>query len=300
MPRNPHRLDAYANKSSSFKLQASSNFLARRFLHLTPQAQGPNNWPLLNLDDTQTWLDASICRGRHSRKRGTECGMLQSCRETGGLTVSLIHAAETFTTGFVVLLNTPPRSDVPRYQTQLPKQTATRRTTTWRQQERDTSTSLCTTSVSGFDYHHSCLSISPLHLFTRGSRTLPSPNHRSLRPSKLSAQSTLTGEVLTNSKVECGRLAAGSDRASYLPSLNSHKATPHTQVQRGSSTLVIATVIFVGGDDVHDTPAWHFSSSHPSQAIVLSLAANNDDDGDSPHPTCRPSPSVMPSLLSDN
>ncbi|PBK81207.1 hypothetical protein ARMGADRAFT_1171510 [Armillaria gallica] len=89
-------------------------------------------------------------------------------------TAAVFYTAETFTTGFVVLSNTPPRSNVARYQTQLPKQTATRRTTIRRQRERDTSPSLRTTSASGFDHHHSCLSISPLHLFTRGSRTLPS------------------------------------------------------------------------------------------------------------------------------
>ncbi|PBK85134.1 hypothetical protein ARMGADRAFT_1087802 [Armillaria gallica] len=33
---------------------------------------------------------------------------------------------------------------------------------------------------------------------------------------------------------ECGRLAVGSDRASYLPGFDSDKATPRTHVQRGS------------------------------------------------------------------
>ncbi len=42
------------------------------------------------------------------------------------------------------------------------------------QRERVTLSSLHTTSASSFDHHHSCLTISPLHLFTRGFRTFPS------------------------------------------------------------------------------------------------------------------------------
>ncbi|KAK0431629.1 hypothetical protein EV421DRAFT_1742977 [Armillaria borealis] len=90
-----------------------------RWLLLGEQARHPQRWPLLNLNEAQTWFDASTCRGWPKRKLRTECGILQAER---GLTVlsaswlpcstppklSKTNISPSNTHGFAVLSTMPP------------------------------------------------------------------------------------------------------------------------------------------------------------------------------------------------
>ncbi|PBK85093.1 hypothetical protein ARMGADRAFT_1087763 [Armillaria gallica] len=98
MPRNPHRLDAYANKSSSFKPRLTSWRGDSSTLH-------PN-------EEARSILQA---------ERGTA---VLSTSWYSSPKVAVFYATETFTTGFIVLPTTPLRSNFPKYEAQLPKQTA--------------------------------------------------------------------------------------------------------------------------------------------------------------------------------
>ncbi len=156
----PHKA---SQRSSSGRLRKQNLSLHASFDFLAPRSSTwhPQRWSLLNvvnLNNAQTWFDASTCGGWHDRKRGTECGMLQALREMGGLIVSLstspilislnsfiditgIHRqlpcstppklfktniSPSNTIAFAVLPTMPPQSNAPRYETQLSRQAATR------------------------------------------------------------------------------------------------------------------------------------------------------------------------------
>ncbi len=87
-PRSTLRLDAYATKAlpsklqASLKLQASFDFLARRFLNLAPLIMATSQAQAERRSDLVRMAHASTYRGWPKRNRGTECGILQaeSCR----------------------------------------------------------------------------------------------------------------------------------------------------------------------------------------------------------------------------
>ncbi|PBK85130.1 hypothetical protein ARMGADRAFT_1169732 [Armillaria gallica] len=160
------RLDADASKSSS----AQPRFLAWRFLDFAPPtavAPQPNN--------AQTW--SILQGGKGNRAIGVLIHRQLLCFTPPKL--SKTDFLPSNTTACPVLLTMPPRLNVPRYETQLPKKTATSDLRSLSvQQVPQVSTTLCP-------------SLHPLYHKTRSAAPFLAQSTK-LMQSKLSVQPTLT------------------------------------------------------------------------------------------------------------
>ncbi|PBK85054.1 hypothetical protein ARMGADRAFT_1087738 [Armillaria gallica] len=195
-PRSPPRV---ANKSSSSK---PDFFLARRFLDFAPPTLATPQ-PERSSDLVRI-ADASTCRGWSKRKcfAGGErvdraIVVLSTYRSP---TVTVFYTAETLQDELLTIKHYCVRRS-PQYAAavQCSQISDSASQTNRRGMSNDTPFSLGTTGASSFDRHHSSLSMSPLRLFTREFRILPSAKSPKLM-TFLSFQPS-RGEVLTNPKV---------------------------------------------------------------------------------------------------